>query len=322
MKLKFCLLFILLISCPLCVYAKEYTDYDASIKYTIDNNWEEDALNEDRDFISKKWKNSCGLLMYGSTDFYSELSSSDRNGLSRTEFNDSMIDNTFASDYVSAYNSTYSINDWQIQNYNMRFVDMYGSATYYGTEVGFDMFTTLNNGYLVMFQYYGDSSDSCINSVETIIKSVDALYSSDYTNSVLDGTYNSNEKANNTKGIYNADNLLLSLIITIICYMIFPIIKLIINKGKYNLERAKKIALWNSIVVGGIFMILTIENGAQWQPFPAVLYYYINKFILSSKTDTVKKKNNNSKLEYTTCKCGCKVLKEFKNCPKCGIKIK
>lgn len=73
--------------------------------------------------------------MYGSTDFYGSLSSSEKGGLTRKEFNDSLIDSTFASDYVEGFssNGAFSIDDWLIQDYNLKFIDMYGNTNYYGT---------------------------------------------------------------------------------------------------------------------------------------------------------------------------------------------
>ncbi len=83
-------------------------------------------------------------------------------------------------------------------------------------------------------------------------------------------------------------NLLLSLILTIIAYMAFPLIRLLINHGKFEKKRAKKIALWNSIVVGAFFCILTVsgDSGSTWNAAPAFLYYWINCAILTDKNAT------------------------------------
>lgn len=85
--------------------------------------------------------------------------------------------------------------------------------------------------------------------------------------------------------------ILKGIILTLISYMGFPVIKLIINRGKFTSYRAKKIALWNSVVVGAVFCVLTfVVNGTQvvWNAAPAVLYYFINLAILEQR----KVKNN------------------------------
>ena len=96
-------------------------------------------------------------------------------------------------------------------------------------------------------------------------------------------------------------SLFLSFILTIIAYLAFPIIKLLMNQGKFEKKRAKRIALWNSIVVGAIFCIITIATsdvGNTWNAAPAVLYYFINCAILTEKNAHPEvAKNNNTKLE-------------------------
>lgn len=81
----------------------------------------------------------------------------------------------------------------------------------------------------------------------------------------------------------NWGGLILSLILTAVAYLVFPIIKLIINQGKFERKRASKIALWNSVVLGAFFCILTIDQGGVWNAAPAFLYYAINCAILTDK---------------------------------------
>jgi hypothetical protein len=84
--------------------------------------------------------------------------------------------------------------------------------------------------------------------------------------------------------------LLLGLFLTALTYMAFPFIYMMINigknEGRFEKKRAKKIALWNSIIVGAIFFVLNVisENNSTWSPLPAMLYYWINCAILTDKT--------------------------------------
>ena len=81
-------------------------------------------------------------------------------------------------------------------------------------------------------------------------------------------------------------SIILSLILTAVAYMTFPLIKLLANGGRFSKNRAHKIALWNSIVLGAVFCIVTIavsEDGTIWNGAPAVLYYWINRSILTDK---------------------------------------
>lgn len=81
-------------------------------------------------------------------------------------------------------------------------------------------------------------------------------------------------------------SIILSLVLTAVAYMVFPLIRLLINGGRFAKNRAHKIALWNSIVLGAFFCITTIavsEDGTIWNGAPAVLYYWINRAILTDK---------------------------------------
>ena len=81
-------------------------------------------------------------------------------------------------------------------------------------------------------------------------------------------------------------NLIEALIATAISYMAFPLIRLLINGGRFDRKSANRIALWNSVIVGVIFFVITAETlptGRTWNAAPAFLYYAINKWILTDK---------------------------------------
>lgn len=85
----------------------------------------------------------------------------------------------------------------------------------------------------------------------------------------------------------NFGTLLLGLLVTAIAYMAVPMIMLYRNNGGFDKKKAKKIALWNSIILGVIFFSITISmGGGAWSAGPAVLYYGINSAILTSKKAT------------------------------------
>ena len=94
--------------------------------------------------------------------------------------------------------------------------------------------------------------------------------------------------------------IILSLALTAFAYMAFPVLRLILNGGKFEEKKAKKIALWNAIVVGAIFLIATTEEGGTWSGGAAILYYFINRALLTDKTPPVKvAQTNKSSSEQT-----------------------
>ena len=79
------------------------------------------------------------------------------------------------------------------------------------------------------------------------------------------------------------------IILTAIVYMAFPLIRLAINRGRFEKKQAKRIALWNSIVLGVFFFIATVavSNGeSTWNAAPALMYYWINCALLTKKNAT------------------------------------
>lgn len=83
--------------------------------------------------------------------------------------------------------------------------------------------------------------------------------------------------------------IFLSLLLTIVVYLIYPLCFINI-KGKVDEQRGKKIALWNSIVCAGLCVFIGALIGAEPETSgamfaPAILYYYINKAILIAKED-------------------------------------
>ena len=145
-------------------------------------------------------------------------------------------------------------------------------------------------------------------------------------------------------------SIILGVLLTAVIYLAFPLIKLLINDGKFPKEKAHKIALWNSIVVGLIFLVITsaISNGnVTWHVAPAVLYYWINRTILTRKdadeaVHVNDKASSNSYSQGDPCvkqhiyynkeqvvnavevrfcrKCGERLIDDGAFCHKCGAK--
>lgn len=300
---KIIVFFILLAIIPIGVHAEEYDDENAKLKYSInDTIWTEKPLSTERETIDRKWENSdCGVLMYGSSDFWGELSNEEKSGYSREAFNSNALDNSFLEMYQQVFTEMgYNITSSRLVDLGMQMMRYDGTATYNGTVFDYLVFVTLNNGYLAQWQYFGEADTICTSRVYTAVNSLEATISNSNSSSSLDFDYG---------------NIIFSLILTIVAYMIYPFIRTKFMKVEYDENTCKKMALWNSIIVGGIFLILTsaLQENATWSAGPAFLYYWINRNLW------IKKEKN---INYTICEsCGCKVLNKFKNCPKCGKKV-
>lgn len=142
-------------------------------------------------------------------------------------------------------------------------------------------------------------------------------------------------------------SIILGVLLTAVIYLAFPLIKLLINDGKFPKERAHKIALWNSIILGLISCVVASAKYATWSAGPAFLYYWINCAILTRKdaneaVHVNDKASSNSYSQGDPCvkqhsyynkeqavhtdevrfcrKCGERLIDDGAFCHKCGTK--
>lgn len=286
MKKLYLLTLLILVFTPCAVFAQPYSFITSSkVEFEInDNDWKEAELSQEREYIIKKWQNNCGTLMYGHNDAYSTLSDDDKSGLSREEWNSSLIDNDFAQSFVEGYKENYSVTNWKITDLNLKFIEITGTMNYSGLDFDYYTFSTMNNGYLLFFQYFGDTTSDCLYKVNDVVESAKS-------NILIENS----EDMDGGMEMEGTLLIIINLILTMICYMAYPLIRLKINKGRFIPKQAKRIALWNAIIVGGIFLVISSVNGQTWTGGAAFLYYWINEAILTDKNKKDIKTDKNIK---------------------------
>ena len=71
-----------------------YTDNDSGITFTVPDNWEQKELNGDRKHLDAKFvstKESDCVIIFGSTDMWEAMPSSEKNGYSRKDLDNSLF---------------------------------------------------------------------------------------------------------------------------------------------------------------------------------------------------------------------------------------
>ena len=317
---------------PLLVNAKslQKVSYeDAKIYFEIDSDeWTKTELNDERDYIDKKWNSNCGQITSGIYDIYSELSEEDTGGLSRSEYSyRNLITSeedakTVAESLINGLKEKNNLESshWYYEEFEVNFIKVTGTTTVNEVSLYFENYYTINNGYLILIQKMVGPDDelSCTQSVEDIVKSA----------RVTD--FDSRE--------FNPLTLLLDLIITVVAYISYPFIRIKIMKHNYTENEAKKMVLLNSVIVGCIFLILNIivseVNGSSlaWSAGPAFFYYCINSAIWVPMFKGNDNKRNNKKTKekninekdieqekiYKCSKCGATTDYDFDICPNCN----
>lgn len=317
-KRYFKYLFTVILLFPIVSYAKTINYDDAKIEFDInDSAWTETELINDNTYIDRKWENDCGTIMTGILDIYTEFSNENDNKNPRKYFNYKNLLNTNddAQNYLKEIENMYSFDNWSYRHYNMKFVEFYGTTRQNGINVNYDIYFTINNGYIFMIQYMNTgniNTDNCANSILDIVTSAKST--------ILVKKFNE----------YNIFYLLIGFILTVVCYEAYPFIKIKLIKKKYNEKEKNKMILWNSIVVGFIFFILTVSTSENiaWSAGPSLFYYYINKKIWLKKKKSKSKQEKDIELtnkiserepEIFKCNnCGALVEESDTKCPQCG----
>ena len=118
--------------------------------------------------------------------------------------------------------------------------------------------------------------------------------------------------------------IVISLLLSIICYLIFPICYRYSN-GKVSEKKGKKLALWNSIICEAIFTIggfaIGVEPSTNGTMFAQGFFYYFiaKKILVDYSIDEEQQQEKEEKNEnVSTCKnCGMQIFSDEEKCSNC-----
>lgn len=315
LKNIYILLLGLVLFIPFYVKAEELEkfSYDkANIYFEIDKDvWHYKDFEENKDDV---WTSDCGTMTGGIQDIYSGLSEEKKGGFSRNQYNyRNLYSSKEDAEYIAKawadnYKNELGLDnvDWEIKDFGVVFIYLKGSTGSGENKVSFEQYFTTNNGYGIVLQNMVTSRDNavCSQSLEDIAKTARIT---DYTSSEL-----------------NVLSIVIDLFLTIICYLIYPFVRIKIMKHEYNEKQLKNMILWNSIIVGLIFAIITYSlYGSSTTTnvinfAPAVFYYYINRAIWLPGLKQLNIKKGEQKQETYKCsECGATCDHEFIICPNC-----
>ena len=140
---------------PLLVNAKslQKVSYeDAKIYFEIDSDeWTKTELNDERDYIDKKWNSNCGQITSGIYDIYSELSEEDTGGLSRSEYSyRNLITSeedakTVAESLINGLKEKNNLESshWYYEEFEVNFIKVTGTTTVNEVSLYFENYYTI-----------------------------------------------------------------------------------------------------------------------------------------------------------------------------------
>ena len=152
-----------------------HNDYDSGVTFTVPANWEQQDLTKDREYIDVKFastKEAGCTIIYGSTDMWSEMSSYEKIGNTRSGIDNSALSR---SDIAEMYDITAD----EISTVTYNGVEYYKcevtqATDVYGLEISLTMtqLIYLNNGWMYTFQFSGTSSHKMYADFEKLLNTV------------------------------------------------------------------------------------------------------------------------------------------------------
>ena len=268
-----------------------HIDPDTKCEFTVPANWSQEAFSSEKQFLDAKFSSNMEdglLIMYGSTDIWSEMSSSEKKGYSRSDIDNDFFSISDIAQMMGVYSSRVSDTIFAGKGY-FKVVNEYSSSDYGVTlKTTMTSFIRIENGYLYMFQFGGDSTSPYYKDFEELLKSVN--YPSN--TSLISGASRINVAE------MSPLDIIFSLLVTIAIYSL-PIIiyRYAILKHPVDGKTAKKITIIYGIIAFLIMaVVLYVLNGNAAPGAAIILYSWINYLVLKGGSDKANNKNESDNL--------------------------
>ena len=153
-----------------------YTDKDTGVTFSVPEGWRKSALNEQREYVDAKFESieDPGLIiLYGSTDFWSVLSASERVGFPRSDFSSDSFTKQDVADFFGT--SKYLVDDVTYGGVHYFKISTKTEQEAMGLKVTVTMtqLFRIENGWGYIFQFGGDESSPYYSDFVALIKSAD-----------------------------------------------------------------------------------------------------------------------------------------------------
>jgi len=273
-----------------------YSDSEADISFNVPDNWEQEPLTAEREVVKAKFSSpdKAALIIYGSYDIWAQLSTSEKQGLTR-----SSIDNSYVS--IDDLAEIYSIPKTSIELETFAGNEFYlfpYSLSIDSTSVSLDSSSIqaicFNNGFMIQFQFYGEENGKNYDDFLAL------LSSATFPNVGL-ATTSYSKTTNSQQSNFSLDfgTIILNLVITIALYSLpIMVYRYAIRKQPCDKRTAKKITIIYAIVIFIIVSFLYfLMNANQTASVSAVVVWsYVNYRILIAN----KKQNEDITSSETT----------------------
>lgn len=275
---------------PMSTPAFTYVDDETGVMFTVPANWTEGTTSEGHNLISAKFTSNLEpgfTMLYANTDLWAELSAEEQSGNTRSD-----IDNSIFSEAAIAEMFDVDTEDITLVSYGGKEyfkIVVTDTISTSGLQMTMTNLFRIENGYIYMFQFSGDSDSSCYADFESLLNSVAypkvadtashfdpaAPPSSTHAASSADLSYAQSE--------FRASTLLLSLLSTVLIYALpIYIYRYGIRKAPLEKKKAKKIVIIYGIAAFFLMSCLIfVTRGSGAASGAIVLWSWINYRVLT-----------------------------------------
>ena len=155
-----------------------YIDQKTGLKFTVPAGWKEEPLSKKRETIDVKFVSEGAAfaeIMYGSIDMWSSIPEADKAGMNRSDVNNTLFSLEDISVMMGSYSggtTSVSYNDITTVTYNgSEYFCLKANTSSSGITIPMTQLMHIDNGYIYLFQYYGDRTGENYNGFESLLKS-------------------------------------------------------------------------------------------------------------------------------------------------------
>ena len=139
--------------------AFEFTDQESGVQFTLPDGWKQEPLSKERDIIKAKFSSDVNpgiAILFGSTDIWSQIPTSDRKGYSRSTFNNESFSAEEIAELVGKkYNSISTLKLGQKEYF---YLETESTTEEFGLPIKLKtiQMIRIENGWMFLFGFCGD----------------------------------------------------------------------------------------------------------------------------------------------------------------------
>lgn len=251
-----------------------YSDDKTGIIFTVPENWSKAQFSQDREFLTAKFtsNNESGLMiLYGGYDLWSEMTAAERQGLKRSDIDNSYFSKSDIADIFGLKASDVTTVTYSGKEYYKGIVTSTQNVGGLTISVTMTSLFHFENGNAYNFQTNASQTSSYYKDFESLVSSVEYPITS-----AISPAAPSNHPADKPSSFMNSwwGRLAIDLLLTIIIHPLpIWIYRYAIKKKPVAKRTAKRIIIVDAVIVVLLMIVITIVTGGSKISFAAVLLW-------------------------------------------------